>query len=252
MTGPFASRLRSRERLLGCFSVELPAVAVPEALAQAGFDFLVIDTEHSAYDLSQVAALVVACRSVGVASVIRVSDHSRAAITRAADMAPDGLMVPGVESAAQAREIVECAKYAPLGLRGVCPMVRYSALSGDRYATLNETLALILQVEGPDGLRSGAEIAATEGVDALFVGPYDLSQALGLPGQPGHPEVLAAGLALRRSLPESAALGVYAADAQMAADWLDSVASFVTYGTDAQLFLAACHSAREAIAQAVR
>jgi 4-hydroxy-2-oxoheptanedioate aldolase len=242
----FAHRLRRGDRLLGSFSVELPAAAVPEALAQSGFDFLVVDTEHSAYALSQVASLVVACRAAGIASVVRVSDHSRAAITRAADMAPDALMVPGVETAGEAGAIVERAKYAPLGTRGVCPMVRYSGLSGDRYATLNDTLALILQVEGPTGLRNGAEIASVAGVDALFVGPYDLSHALGLPA-PDHPDVLAAGAGLRGAMPAAMALGVYATDGAMAAAWLGAGASFVTYGTDAQLFLAACRSARESI-----
>ena len=246
MSDPFAHRLRRRERLLGSFSVELPAAAVPEALAQSGFDFLVVDTEHSAYSLSQVAALVVACRAVGIASVVRVTDHSRSAITRAADMAPDALMVPGVETAAEARTIIERSKYAPLGSRGVCPMVAYSGLAGDRYETLNDTLALILQVEGPTGLRNGSEIAAVEGVDALFVGPYDLSQSLGLPA-PDHPEVLAAGTALRSAMPPAMALGVYATDGAMAAAWLGAGASFITYGTDAQLFLAACRSARESI-----
>lgn len=243
----FRQRLRDRELVLGCFGIELAATAVPEALAQSGFDVLVVDTEHSAFGLEQVAHLVTACRAVGLNALVRVSDEARARVTRAADMYPNGLMFPGIESVAQARAAVEVAKYMPLGRRGVCPMLRYERLGESRYEQLNEELALVLQVEGKGGLENAAEIAAVDGVDAIFVGVYDLSHALGLPGQIDHPEVVEEGRRLRDKLPARTALGVYVANADMARTWRTLGATFIAYATDALLLLAGCRAAAAAL-----
>lgn len=239
----FRQRLREQELILGCFGIELAAAAVPEALAQSGFDVLVVDTEHSAFGLEQVAQLVTACRAAGLNALVRVSDEARARVTRAADMSPSGLMFPGIESVAQARAAVEVAKYVPLGRRGVCPMLRYERLGEGRYQQLNEELALVLQVEGKRGLENAAEIAAVEGVDAIFVGVYDLSHALGLPGQIDHPRVVEEGRRLRERLPIRTALGVYVANADMARTWRAIGATFIAYATDALLLLAGCQAA---------
>jgi 4-hydroxy-2-oxoheptanedioate aldolase len=234
------------EFLLGCFGVELAASAVPEALMQSGFDVLIVDTEHSAFGLGQVSNLVTACRAAGLAAVVRVSDHARTTVTRAADMWPDGLMFPGVGSEAEARAIVEVAKYAPLGRRGVCPMVRYEPLT-NRYETLNDRLALVLQIEGEAALSEAPKIAGVRGVDAVFVGVYDLAQSLGLAGQIEHPRVLEAGRRLRSELPDTTALGVYVSNPAMAHAWLDIGATFIAYSTDALLFLAGCKAAAQSV-----
>jgi 4-hydroxy-2-oxoheptanedioate aldolase len=246
-TAHFRDRLRGQELLLGCFGIELAAAAVPEALAQSNFDALIIDTEHSAFGFDQVSGLVTACRAAGLAALIRVSDGSRANVTRAADIWPDGLMFPGVETEEQARAAVEVAKYAPLGQRGVCPMLRYERLVTTRYATLNDQLALVLQVEGEAALSETPKIARVPGVDAIFVGVYDLSQSLGLPGQIEHPRVLEAGRQLRRELPETTALGVYVSSPAMARAWLEAGATFIAYATDALLLLAGCEAAARSV-----
>ena len=245
-------RLSGRELLLGSFGIELASSAVPHALAQSGFDLLIVDAEHSSFGLDQVASQVTACRAAGIASVVRVSDNSRSSITRVADMWPDGIMFPGVETEAEARAIVASAKYSLLGQRGVCPMVQYSALpAAERYEILNERLALILQVEGTTALEEAPAIAAVPGVDALFVGTYDLSQSLGIPGQLDDPRVFEAGRRLRDALPSSTALGVYVESAEMARQWIDAGASLVAYSTDGQLFLAACQDAAASVRSVV-
>jgi len=238
--------------LLATFGIELAGTAVPEALAQSGFDALIIDTEHSALDLQQVLMLITACRGSGLASIVRVSDHSRGLITRVADMCPDGMMFPGVASRQEAEDVVQLAKYAPLGARGVCPMVRYSALGADRYAVLNDRLALILQIEGAAALEEAGDIAGVSGVDALFVGTYDLSQSLGIPGAIDDPRVLAAGARVREILGDNAALGVYVSTATMAEQWLSLGATFIAYATDGQLFLSACQTTASTFHEAVR
>jgi 4-hydroxy-2-oxoheptanedioate aldolase len=244
----FRERLAGREFLLGSFGIELSGGAVPHALAQSGFDLLIIDTEHSSFSLEQVANQVAACRAAGIASVVRVADNSRSSITRVADIWPDGIMFPGVESVVEARAIVAAAKYSPTGQRGVCPMVQYSALPpAERYAILNERLALILQVEGASALEEAPGIAEVDGVDALFVGTYDLSQSLGIPGQLNDPRVFEAGRRLREALPASTALGVYVQSAEAAHQWLAAGVSLVAFATDGQLFLAACHDAAASV-----
>ena len=246
------ARLRDKEPLLACFCVELVSPAVADAFAQAGFDALIIDTEHSAFAIDQVAAHVVACRAAGIAPIVRVSDHTRTALTRAADMQPMGIMVPGVGSVAEATAIVRRLRYAPRGTRGVCPMVKYERIQGDRYQELNDGLAVILQIEGIGGLRSAGAIADLDDVDALFVGSYDLSHALGVPGQIEHPSVLAAGRDISASLRTATALGAYVSSADGAAAWADAGASLLAYTTDALVLLAGARAAAQDARDALR
>lgn len=241
---PLRERLAGRRLLLGTFSMELTGRALAHAAAQSGFDFVVVDSEHSSFSLDQVSAHVTACRAAGIASIVRVPDNSRTSITRVAELSPDGIMFPGVETEQEARAIVAAAKYGPLGQRGVAPMVEYSALPADeRYALLNDRLALILQIEGTHAIGAAAAIAAVPGVDALFVGTYDLSQSLGIPGRLDDPRVFEAGRAVLEELPADRSLGVYVQTPEMARQWMDAGATFIAYATDGQLFLSACQAA---------
>ncbi len=244
-------RLAVRETLLGCFNIELRGRALAYALAQTGFDLMVVDCEHSAFGLDTVAEHVTACRAAGLASIVRVPENSRTAITRVAELAPDGIMFPGVGSEDEAREIVDAAKYAPLGHRGVAPMVEHSALpTEERFATVNDRLALILQIEGVAAVEAAPAIAAVPGVDALFVGTYDLSQSLGIPGRLDDPRVFEAGSGIVAALPPRSALGVYVQTPQMAAQWLGAGATFLAYGTDGQVFLTGARAAAAAAGRA--
>lgn len=241
-------RLAARRVLLGSFNIELTGHALAYALAQSGFDLMIVDSEHSSFSLDQVSQQVTACRAAGIASVVRVPDNSRTSITRVAELSPDGIMFPGVESEDEARAIVAAAKYGPMGQRGVCPMVEYSALpAAERYDLLNDRLALILQIEGTHALEAAPAIAAVPGVDALFVGTYDLSQSLGIPGRLDDPRVFEAGRGVLERLPPDTALGVYVQTPEMALEWLDAGASFIAYSTDGQLFLSACHAAAASV-----
>ena len=240
-------RLGRREPLLGCFNIELQGHALAYALAQSGFDLMIVDCEHSAFGLDVVGRHVLACRAAGIASVVRVPENSRSAITRVAELSPDGIMFPGVESEEEAREIVAAAKYAPLGRRGVAPIVEHSALpAGERYARLNDRLALVLQIEGTAAVEAAPAIAAVDGVDALFVGTYDLSQSLGIPGLLDDPRVFEAGRGIVSALPATSALGVYVQTPEMAREWAAAGASLLAYATDGQIFLAGARAAAAA------
>jgi 4-hydroxy-2-oxoheptanedioate aldolase len=244
-------RLAGREFLLGSFNVEFLGQALPHALAQAGFDLVIVDTEHSSFGLIDVAQHVTASRAAGIASIIRVAENSRSAITRAAELWPDGIMFPGVECEDEARRIVAASKYAPLGQRGICPMVQYMSLpAGERYTIVNDRLALVLQLEGRHALAQAPRIASVTGVDAVFVGTYDLSQSLGIPGQLDDPRVFNAANQLLERLPENVALGFYTESPESARRWLDAGATFVAFSTDGQLFLGACRQAAASVVTA--
>ncbi len=185
------ARLRDGGVVVGTMVSEMRTEEVAYALAAAGFDFFVLDTEHGSADMETVQRLSRAGRSAGIAPLVRVTEISYALIARALDAGALGLMVPHVETAADAREIVRCAKYPPLGERG---FGLRSAVTGYARVSVPEVIAwsnaetmLMAQVESQRCLDNLDDIAATPGLDVLLIGPTDLSIALGVPGQLLHP-----------------------------------------------------------------
>ena len=237
-------RLSAREQLLGTFVIELPVRAVPEAFAYAGFDFVVLDLEHSETSLERLSALIAAARAAGIGTLVRTEAGGLSALTRILDMHPDGVMVPAVSSAAEAEAVVRLARYAPLGARGLAPMVRHAGCVADDYARLDAQTAVVVQVEGLDGLAAAGAIAAAPGIDGVFVGPYDLSQALGVPGRLDHPRVMEAAAEVAEAVRPHAALGVYVSSARAAAPWRELGASFFTHATDGRLLFETCRAVR--------
>lgn len=166
---------------------------VAYVLAAAGFDFLVVDTEHGSAGTETVQRISRAARGAGIAPLVRVTDISYACIARALDAGALGLMVPHVETAADAREVVRCAKYPPLGERGFGLRGAITEYTGvpvaDAIAWSNAETMLMAQVESRRCLDGLEEIAAVPGLDVLLVGPTDLSISLGVPGQFLHPSM---------------------------------------------------------------
>ena len=188
--GSFATRLRRGELLVGSI-VTLAAPEVAEILSTSGLDWLFIDGEHGPIDFLAAQRLLIASR---VPCLVRVPEASEAAIKRALDIGAAGVIVPMVNSAAQARAVVSFAKYPPRGVRGV-GRVRAQGYGFDfaRYmATANDETVVVAQCEHVAAVEAIDAIAAVEGLDAVLVGPYDLSGSMGLLGQVDHPDVLAA------------------------------------------------------------
>lgn len=182
MTRTLADRLADGAPLTGAWSmVGHPVVA--EVLATEGFDFVVLDGEHSETELSELAALVRAVEATGTetAPVVRVSAADRAEIKRVLDFGPAGILVPQIESVEEAREAVISAQYPPEGVRGVAGgrASNYGTTLGEYVETANDDVATILQIETVGALDDLEDIVALDGLDALFVGPADLSARLG-------------------------------------------------------------------------
>jgi len=182
--------LRQGGTAIGTMVSEMRSEEVGYVLAAAGFDFFVIDTEHGSANMETVQRISRAARSAGVVPLVRVTEIAYALIARTLDAGALGLMVPHVESADDAREIVRCAKYPPVGERGFglrSAVTDYSGASvPDAITWSNAETMLMAQVESQRCLDHLDEIAAVPGIDVLLVGPTDLSISLGVPGQLVH------------------------------------------------------------------
>lgn len=200
LTHSLKARLRDGDEPLFGLWLTLASEAATEALAHAGFDWLCIDMEHAPNDSRDVAAQLRALAAAHLPSepVVRVPAREPWFVKRALDAGARTLMFPGVETADEAAHAVRLTRFqapdAPDGLRGVAGIVRAAAygMRRDYVQTANAQIATIVQIESARGVDEAERIAATPGVDCVFVGPADLSASLGHLGDTKHPDVAAA------------------------------------------------------------
>ena len=189
------ARVLARETLLGCF-VTWPTEGVLELLALSNFDFAVLDTEHGGFGPESVERMVRAADGAGIPAIVRVpSCAAFGEAGRALDASAAGTLFPRADGAAVVRGAAESVKYAPVGKRGLAGVRanRYGSIPFDHWVLeANEATAIFVQIETAGALNSVEEIAAEKYADLLFVGPNDLSQALGVPGHYEEPRYRAA------------------------------------------------------------
>jgi 4-hydroxy-2-oxoheptanedioate aldolase len=222
----------------------LPCTESTEIVAGAGFDWLVVDGEHGPFDLAVIRSQLLAVAAhPGVEAVVRVptglGTYGEATLKRCLDLGARTILVPMIETAAQAEEVVRYCRYPPSGVRGVAA-ARAARWGRDRdyFARANGDLCLLVQVETAEGLGSLDEIVAVDGVDGVFFGPSDLSASLGLLGQPEAPVVRRTiEDAVRRVRTTGKAAGVLTRRRESALGYLDAGATFVAVGTDASLLV---------------
>ncbi len=215
-----------------------------EIAASAGFDFLTVDVEHGPNDLRTVLAQLQATAAYPTSVIVRVSQGDTALIKQAMDIGAQTIVVPMVETADQARHLVAAVRYPPAGIRGVSAAraARWGRVD-NYFAQANEEACLVVQIESAAGLDNIEEIAAVDGVDALFVGPSDLGAALGYLGQAGHADVRQiVGTAIQRINATGKASGVLAQGDELIQGYLDAGAGFVAVGVDTYLLAAATKS----------
>ncbi|WP_459617080.1 HpcH/HpaI aldolase family protein [Bordetella sp. 2513F-2] len=179
LDGRLPAMLRSGRPLRGLFN-GLPSPAIVEMCAYAGFDFIILDNEHGSADLGMTEHMLRAARAAGIAPVVRCFEHD---LPRILDMGAGAVQVPMVQNAAQARQLADMVRYPPLGRRGSAFSTRaagYGAFGGAGHTQRsNDGIALIAMIETPEAIAAAAEIAAVDGVDAVFIGPNDLAHAMG-------------------------------------------------------------------------
>ncbi|MDA3960114.1 MAG: aldolase/citrate lyase family protein [Planctomycetota bacterium] len=222
--------------------------ATLEALAAAGFDFAVIDLEHGPHDISSLGNLIRGCEASGLAPIVRVLDPNH--IGRALDLGAAGVQVPHVASAAAAADAVRRARFAPQGERGVCRFVRaaeYGGIPGSEYFRACDDALVIAQVEGQAGIAALDDILQVSGIDAIFVGVYDLSQSLGMTGQVTAPAVISALEDIaRRSTAAGIPVGTFIEDTDGAARAHAAGCNYLCAGVDLEWMRAATASFVEA------
>ncbi len=231
----FKDRLAEGKPLRGLWqSLATPYTA--EICARAGFEWLLFDGEHAPNTLPLLLAQLQAVTPFGAMPIARTPNDEPAIIKQYLDIGFTTLLVPMVESAAQAARIVAATRFPPHGIRGVASATsRASGFGADPtyLATAHENVTVILQIESRAGLEALDEIAATPGVDALFIGPADLAASLGHLGNPRHDEVQAAITnTLMRARAAGKPVGIFALSPDDAKARFIQGFSFVSLGTD--------------------
>ena len=210
-----------------------------ELCATAGFDWLLIDGEHGPNDLRSLLGAIQASAPYPSHPVVRIAQGDATLIKQVLEIGATTLLVPMVESAEQARDLVRAMRYPPAGVRGVGSGLARSSRWGAHARYLhdaNEQVCLLVQVETANALANIDAIAAVEGVDGVFIGPADLSASMGHLGQPGHPDVRAAiEHAMARILAAGKAPGILATDEKLAHHYIGLGARFVAVGVEASL-----------------
>ena len=184
------NKLNNNELTIGSW-ITIGHPSIPEILGNAGFDWLTIDMEHNSIDNSMMQNLISVIQSKDIAALVRVSKNEEVAIKHALDAGADGIIVPMVKNKDDARKAIEYAKYPPLGKRGVgLSRAQNYGFSFDDYKEWQaNNLVVIAQIEHIDGVNNLKEIIEVEGIDAIIIGPYDLSGSLGYPGDFSKPEL---------------------------------------------------------------
>ncbi len=230
----FKQRLRRRDALLGFF-ISLPSPAIVEMIAYAGFDFVIIDSEHGPIGVETAEHMVRAAQGCGMAALVRLPNALP--ITQILDLGADGIVVPHVSTEAEAAAIIDASFFPPLGNRGVTTLSRAAhhgfTPSAEFLAGRNDATAVVVIIEDVKAIPHVPAIARLPGIDGLFVGPSDLSSSLGHPGQPGHPEAVAAIAAIRDAVLEvdGVGLGTTGRVASEVAGTLASGFSFLGFST---------------------
>ena len=234
MLPPLRERLRAGASLTAVFSI-IRSVEVVEIIGLSGFDAVILDMEHGPYGIDELGTLILAARARGIQPIVRVPRNEAALIGSVLDAGAAGILVPQVATPAEARAVVAAARFAPEGTRGANPWVRAADYDGSAawFARANAEIAVLVMIEGREGVENAGAILATPGLDGVFLGPVDLSHALGVPGQIDHPRVLdRMGQVLTEARSGSMAVAVFAPTPEGARSWLARGASIVAVGVE--------------------
>ena len=245
------SRLENGQTVFGPF-MKLGSPEVVEIAGLAGFDFVILDTEHGPLTSETIQDLVRAAEVVRVSPIVRVYENNAALIGRSLDVGAQGILVPHISSQEEAAALAEAARFGPNGQRGVCCYVRAAGFSDtDRFEyfrNANENTLVVAMVEGKEGIANLDKILSIPGLDVIFVGPYDLSQSLGVPGQVKNPIVTQEmQRVVEKVRSADLAVGTFVDDVESAKRWADLGVQFISFSVDVGILYRAMKSIVEAL-----
>ncbi len=215
--------------------ISLNSPQVVEIITDVGFDWLFIDAEHGAYGPLAVESLMQAA-GTQMPCLVRIPVHEECWIEKMLDVGASGIIVPEVNTVEQAKMVVNYAKYPPQGERGVgiARAQRYGVKFHDYLAQANDHLVTVIQIEHVDAVRDVRTLAAVEGVDSLFVGPYDLSMSMGIPGQVDDPRIQESLVVTLEACREAGKVpGIFGIAPQTVQRYVDMGFTLVCVGVDA-------------------
>lgn len=233
MLTDFKTRLARGDAFIGTF-VCLPSPESAELLAEIGYDWLIVDTEHGPFDVLTAQRMLQAVAR-RCPCVVRVPSNEEVWIKKALDIGAAGVLVPLVNSPEIAGRVARACRYAPEGTRGMglARAQRYGVGFQDYVESANREIVAIVQAEHVEAVHHIEAIAAVPGIDAIFVGPYDLSASMGKPGQVRDPEVQTAVRKVRdATLKAGRRLGIYCPDAESARDFMRQGYTLIGMSTD--------------------
>ena len=243
MNSNFRKRLNRGDVLVGTM-ITLPYAEVAEIMAEVGFDWLFIDTEHSPFN-AHGAQTILQAAGHSCPCVIRVPANDEVWIKKALDIGADGIIAPQVNSAEEAEAVVGMCKYPPQGNRcvGISRAHKYGLRFNEYMERANDEIAVILQAETTMALKNISEIVKVPGIDAIFIGPYDLSASMGKLGQLTDPEVEQAITTIANSCRKAGVrLGLFGATAEAVEPFIRQDFTLLAIGTDG---LHMAHRAKE-------
>lgn len=229
-------KLRDGETVYGCFMRQADST-LAEFVAMQGMDFVIFDGEHGSLEARDIEGLSRACELHGVTPIARVTTNQPPVILRFLDAGAHGIQVPWVNTAAEAEQAVQSAKYGPRGLRGLAGSRQggwgLTEPLGEYTQRANRETMVVIHIETAEAAAAVEEYVGIDDVDVLFIGPTDLSHSLGHPGNPGHPDVAKVMDHVTEVVTASdKALGIFVGSRQAAAAWQEKGARYIAAGLE--------------------
>lgn len=243
----FKRDLLAHKTLIGCWS-SLSSAITTEVLGVAGFDWILLDGEHSPNDMATYIPQLMALKDSRSAPVVRPTSNNSVELKRLLDAGFYNFLIPFVESAEQAKSAVSATRYPPQGIRGVSVSQRSNRYGTvpDYFKGVNDQICVMVQIESRAGTAAAREIAAVDGVDCIFVGPSDLAAGFGHLGNAGHPEVQAAMASIFADAKACGKpIGILAPVEADARRYMEMGATFVGVGSDLGVFRGATQALRD-------
>lgn len=244
--------LENGETVFGTMVVESRSPSMAQLFATAGFDFMFIDTEHSSYGIETVADMIWASKASDICPIVRVTELDYPFIARTLDLGAGGLMVPRRKTPEEAKEMVQYAKYPPMGERGLStsPGGHTDFKTYDLPEFMegsNDNTLLVFQVETAEAIENIEDIVAVPGIDVAMIGPNDLSKSLGVVGELDHPKVQnAIDKVIDACEKHDVAAGLHSGNIEMLQDVMERGMRFITWTTDARILV---NSSRDALSK---
>ncbi len=240
----FKQKMKDRA-VLGPFAKTCDPAFV-ETMGYAGFDFVILDLEHGPNDVQTMQHLIRAAQVGGVFPIVRVKEEPLAVIGEVLDIGAGGIQVPQITNPQEAEKVIQLAKFAPQGMRGVCRFVRaanYSSMDRFQYFKEANDAVIILQLEGEEAIKNLDRILDVEGIDIIFIGPYDLSQSLGVAGQVDHPRVENSMKEIvAKCVQKDIVVGTFVDTIENARKWKKLGIKYLSYSVDVGIFYEQCNA----------